>query len=151
MTEKRRMAFPPGMCLVETSKKSMVIFKREISFRPLWRKRKSDSKPKQNLLRRLTSRKRKPVVASNILLVSPFDAEKQQVGEALLRYVVGEQALFDTSSEGMVTMPLGKRREGGIPLLCSIRGFHENDADASRALLGMSRASNGRCGESAIH
>ena len=118
----------------------MVIFKREISIRPLRRKRKSVSKPKQNLLKRLTSRKRTPVVESNILLVAPFDAEKQRVGEALLRYVVGEEARFDdASSEGMVTMPLGERRNG-TPLLCSLRGFHENDAGASRALLGMSRA-----------
>ena len=119
----------------------MVIFKREISIRPLRRKRKSVSKPKQNLLKRLTSRKRTPVVESNILLVAPFDAEKQRVGEALLRYVVGEAARFDdASSEGMVTMPLGERRNGTPPLLCSLRGFHENDAGASRALLGMSRA-----------
>ena len=124
----------------------MVIFRKEISIGPLRRKRKAVSHPKKNLLQRFTSR-RKPVVESNILLVAPFDAEKQRLGEALLRYVVGEEARFDdASSEGMVTMPLGERRNGTPPLLYSLRGFqendagaHENDAGASRALLGMSR------------
>ena len=86
--------------------------------------------------------RRNPVVASNILLIAPFNEEKQRVGEALVKSVVGEKAVFtgaDADAEGLVEMPLGKyRKKGGVPLLYSLRGFHETDADGTRALLGLS-------------
>ena len=86
-----------------------------------------------------------PVVGSNILLIAPFDREKQRFGDALVKAVIGEAATFTgTDAQGLVETPLGKyRKKGGVPfpLLYSLRGFQETDADASRTLLGMSSMS----------
>ena len=82
---------------------------------------------------------RKPIVASNLLLVAPFNAEKQQFAEALVKSTIGEEASFaGADAEGLVAMPLGNRKSGDIPLLYSLRGFHEQNADVSRSLLGLS-------------
>lgn len=83
--------------------------------------------------------RRTPVVASNLLLVAPFNAEKQRLAEALVKSAVGEEVAFaGVNAEGLVEMPLGKSRKKGGPLLYSLRGFYEQNADVSRSLLGLS-------------
>ena len=91
----------------------------------------------RNLLRNFL---RRNVVETNILLISPFDEDKQRFGEALVKSVLGEKAAFTRAdAAGLVKMPLGKyRKKDGVPLLYSLRGFHETDADVSRSLLGLS-------------
>ena len=90
---------------------------------------------------------RNPIVASNLLLVAPFNAEKQQFAEALVKSTIGEEAAFaGADAEGLVAMPLGckSRKTGTVPLLYSLRGFYEQNADVSRSLLGLSTSQTQR-------
>ena len=98
----------------------------------------------QNFFRNFLRLRRNPVVKTNILLISPFfDAEQQRFGDVLVKNVLGEAATFtrtDADGDGLVEMPLGKRKKGSVPLLYSLpAGFQEIDADGTtRALLGLS-------------
>ena len=93
--------------------------------------------------------RRTPVLKTSILLLAPFNAEKRRLGEALVKAVLGEESeeaaftLTDLKdADGLVEMPLGKRKrkKGSVPLLYSLPGFQEinADADGTRALLGLS-------------